>query len=92
MERDEGSFLGAMSLNYGVTILGFLLPVLLLYLFHQISGATAAVLAGLGAVLFPAVFYRSSRSWWLMNYYLVLPHHLPVNRGREAGRNEDENT
>ncbi|HRE05726.1 MAG TPA: DUF983 domain-containing protein [Opitutaceae bacterium] len=92
LERDEGSFLGAMSLNYGVTILGFLLPVLLLYLFHQISGATAAVLAGLGAVLFPAVFYRSSRSWWLMNYYLVLPHHLPVNRGREAGRNEDENT
>ncbi|MBL9206616.1 MAG: DUF983 domain-containing protein [Opitutaceae bacterium] len=92
LERDEGSFLGAMSLNYGVTLVGFLVPVLLLYLFGVISGMTASVVAGMGAVLVPALFYRSSRSWWLMNYYLVLPHHLPANREGPAAQNEDENT
>jgi uncharacterized protein (DUF983 family) len=91
LERDEGSFLGAMSLNYGVTVCGFLVPVLIAYLVGWFSGTTAAVLAGAGSVLFPILFYRSSRSWWLMNYYLVLPQHLPANqRVIEAG--EDENT
>lgn len=90
-ERDEGSFLGAMSLNYGVTICLFLVPVLIAYLAGGLSGATAAWLAGVGAVGFPVLFYRSSRSWWLMNYYLVLPGHLPANqRVIEAG--EDANT
>jgi hypothetical protein len=90
-ERDEGSFLGAMSLNYGVTVCGFLVPVLVAYLAGLLAGRSAVILAGLGAVGFPILFYRSSRSWWLMNYYLVLPHHLPVNQRKiEAG--EDANT
>jgi uncharacterized protein (DUF983 family) len=29
-ERDEGVFLGSMSLNYGVTLIGFLAPVIAL--------------------------------------------------------------
>jgi uncharacterized protein (DUF983 family) len=91
LERDEGSFLGAMSLNYGVTVCGFLVPVLLAYLAGWLSGVTSAVLAGAGAILFPVLFYRSSRSWWLMNYYLVLPHHLPANQ-REIAAGEDANT
>ncbi len=90
-ERDEGSFLGAMSLNYGVTICGFLVPVLIAYLAGWIGGVAASVLAGAGAVLFPVLFYRSSRSWWLMNYYLVVPHHLPRNQ-REITAGEDANT
>jgi hypothetical protein len=90
-ERDEGSFLGAMSLNYGVTICLFLVPVLIVYLAGGIGGMTAAILAGAGALLFPIVFYRSSRSWWLMNYYLVVPHHLPANQ-REIAADEDANT
>jgi len=90
-ERDEGSFLGAMSLNYGVTVCGFLVPVLIAYLIGWISGGTAAVMAGVGTVFFPILFYRSSRSWWLMNYYLVVPHHLPRNQ-REIASGEDENT
>ncbi len=89
IERDEGGFLGALSLNYGVTLVGFLLPVLLLAVFEVISFTAAAVAAGLGAVVFPALFYRSSRSWWLMTYYLVLPHHLPSNLERKVG--EDDN-
>lgn len=90
-ERDEGGFLGAMSLNYGVTVVGFLLPVLWLYLAGGIGGKTAAGLAGVGAVLVPVCFYRSSRSWWLMNYYAVVPHHLPVNQ-RPLADDEDANT
>jgi uncharacterized protein (DUF983 family) len=91
LERDEGGFLGAMSLNYGVTICLFLVPVLLAYLFGWIGGVAAAVTAGVGSVVFPVLFYRSSRSWWLMNYYLVLPQHLPANQRRLAA-DEDANT
>jgi len=43
-----------------------------------------------GALLVPAIFYRSSRSWWLMTYYLFLPQHLPANR-RALDVKEDEN-
>jgi len=90
-ERDEGFFLGSMSLNYGVTIFAFLVPLLVVYLAGGISGTMAAVLAGAGALLFPILFYRSSRSWWLMSYYLFLPQHLPANRVDRVN-GEDENT
>jgi hypothetical protein len=88
-DNDEGFFLGSMSLNYGVTIVCFLVPVLLLYLFGAVGGRTASILAGAGAVLFPMLFYRSSRSWWLMNYYFFLPHHLPANGGKGRGGEDD---
>jgi uncharacterized protein (DUF983 family) len=88
--NDEGFFLGSMSLNYGVTLIGFLTPLMLLAYFKVIGGTVATILAGMGAVLIPAVFYRSSRSWWLMLYYVFLPHHLPANGGN--GRmGEDDN-
>ncbi len=90
IERDEGFFLGSMTLNYGVTILGVLLPILILYLVGAFSGVVAAVLAGVSAIIFPMVFYRASRSWWLMSYYFFLPKHLPANRG-ELAPGQDEN-
>jgi hypothetical protein len=90
IERGEGFYLGSLSLNYGVTLVGYLTPVLLLAVYHVIGTTTAIVLAGVGSVLFPALFYRSSRSWWLMNYYIFFPHQLPANRtGLRA--DEDEN-
>lgn len=89
-DNDEGFFLGSMSLNYGVTLVGFLLPIMLLAYFQFIPTRTAVILACVGAIVFPALFYRSSRSWWLMNYYFFLPHHLPANGGKgRAG--EDDN-
>jgi uncharacterized protein (DUF983 family) len=95
IERDEGFFLGSMSLNYGVTLVGFLTPVLLLAYFGVMSITVAAYVAGAGAILFPVLFYRSSRSWWLMNYYVFLPQHLPANKAEdgpdEDGPDEDEN-
>jgi uncharacterized protein (DUF983 family) len=91
-ERDEGGFLGAMSLNYGVTVVGILLPILALHLAGVLSGRVAVAAAATAAVLVPAVLYRSSRSWWLMNYYVFLPHHLPANRTEPAAGGDDDNT
>ena len=90
-DKDEGFYLGSLSLNYGVTICLFLVPVLLAYLAGWIGGVAAAVTAGIGALGFPILFYRSSRCWWLMNYYLVLPQHLPANQ-RAIAADEDANT
>jgi uncharacterized protein (DUF983 family) len=88
--NDEGFFLGSMSLNYGMTITLYLVPVMLLAFYKVVGVTTAIVLAGAGAIGFPILFYRSSRSWWLMNYYLLFPHHLPANGGKgRAG--EDDN-
>src|SRR5882757_8661205 len=91
LERDEGFFLGSMSLNYGFTLFAYLVPVLLMYLAGLFSGLIAAVAAGLGAIGVPILFYRSSRSWWLMSYYFFFPHHLPANR-LDLVLGEDENT
>lgn len=90
IERDEGFFLGSMSLNYGVTLVCFLTPLALLAYFQKIGVTTAIVLAGIGSIVMPALLYRSSRSWFLMNYYFFLPHHLPANRAAQPD-GEDEN-
>jgi uncharacterized protein (DUF983 family) len=89
-ENDEGFYLGSASLNFGMTITLYLVPVMLLAFYGVIGVTTAIVLAGVGSLGFPILFYRSSRSWWLMNYYLLFPHHLPANGGK--GRvGEDDN-
>jgi len=91
IERDEGFFLGSMSLNYGVTIVFFLIPVVLMYLVGWLSGMAASIVAGAGALGVPILFYRASRSWWLANYFVFLPHQLPANQ-RELSEGEDANT
>ncbi len=82
IERDEGSYLGAMSLNYGFTVIGFIAPLSILAAASVISWQTFAIAAVAGAFLLPILFYRSSRSWWLMNYYFFLPQHLPANQDK----------
>jgi uncharacterized protein (DUF983 family) len=89
-EKDEGFYLGAMSLNYGVTLVGGLVPVALLWYGGALSGRWAVGLAIGGSILVPLLLYRSSRSWQLMLYYCFFPHHLPANR-RELAATEDEN-
>ncbi len=92
LERDEGFFIGSMSLNYGVTLVCFLTPVMILAYMGVIGTTLAIVLAGIGSIGFPIAFYRSSRSWWLMQYYLMFPLHLPANKGTgQAAALEDEN-
>ncbi len=90
IERDEGFYLGSLSLNYGVTLICYLLPIGLLAYFNVIGTTLAIVLAAIGALLVPALLYRSSRSWFLMNYYFFLPHHLPANKTvPTAGQDEN---
>ena len=90
-ERDEGFFIGSMSLNYGVTLVCFLTPVMLLA-YKGVIGTTAAiVLSGVGSVGFPMLFYRSSRSLWLMQYYALFPLHLPANKDPGGAEHGDEN-
>lgn len=88
-ERGEGFFLGSMSLNYGVTAFLVLLPVLMLGWTGVMAPAVAVTLAVVAAFLFPILFYRCSRSWWLMAYFYFLPHELPANRAG-ASPQEDE--
>jgi uncharacterized protein (DUF983 family) len=89
IEKDEGFFLGAMSLNYGVTLVVFLAPVALCW-YYGLLGDTASIVLVVGfSIVVPVAFYRSSRSWQLMLYYFFLPQHLPANR-RQLGA-EDEN-
>ena len=49
-------------------------------LIGKLLGNKLILFGGIGALAVPALLYRSSRSWWLMNYYLFLPNHLPANR------------
>ncbi|HQY05414.1 MAG TPA: DUF983 domain-containing protein [Lacunisphaera sp.] len=90
LEKDEGFFLGAMAINYGVTCVGLLTPVAALWYFGVLPGRVAIGMAIGLALLAPLALYRSSRSWQLMLYYYFLPQHLPANR-RELGALEDEN-
>jgi uncharacterized protein (DUF983 family) len=89
IEKDEGFFLGAMSLNYGVTLVAFLAPVAVCWYKGVLGDTASIVLAVALSVVVPVAFYRSSRSWQLMLYYSFLPQHLPANR-RKLG-DEDEN-
>lgn len=78
--RDEGFFLGATWLNYFVTVICFLGPVLILAYKKVIGENAAIVLVGIGSIGIPALIFRSSRSWWLLSYYFVLPQQLPANQ------------
>lgn len=89
-EKDEGFYLGAMSLNYGLTLVGALTPVALLWYYGVLGGRVAVVLAVAFSVIIPVALYRSSRSWQLMLYYSFFPQHLPRNR-RALDGIEDEN-
>jgi len=79
-----------MSLNYGITLIFILTPVAVLWYNNVLSDRVASMLALVGAVLFPALFYRSSRSWWLMSYYFFLPQHLPANRMADPGESSSK--
>lgn len=89
LEREEGFFLGAMALNYGVTCIVFLTPIALLWYYGVLGNTVAAIVAITAALLVPLLLYRSSRSWQLMLYYFFLPQHLPVNRLQLSGAEDD---
>jgi uncharacterized protein (DUF983 family) len=82
-DRGNGFFLGAMVWNYGVTVFGLLLWVVLAALRGWIAPPLAIGLGLAIALIFPWIFYKWSWVLWLTTYYAVLPNELPVNSGAE---------
>lgn len=80
---DQGSdafFLGAASINYTVTLVLLLVPVLVL-VFRGSLDVLPAILFAVGwCIIFPIIFYRPSRSLWLMIWFLMFPGELPANQ------------
>ena len=89
LDRGDGFFLGPFVINYSVTAFGFVVPVLLCHVAGWLGGAATLVLAGIGALVIPALLYRCSWSWWLMVYFYFLPQKLPGNRD-ELHEDEEE--
>lgn len=89
-DRGEGFYLGAMCVNYAVTILFYLIPLLFLAVYGVLETQTAIVLGVVGSFVFPLLFYRSSRSWWLMSYFYFLPQELPANRPDGVDRQDPD--
>jgi uncharacterized protein (DUF983 family) len=79
-EREEGFFIGALVINYTVTAVPLLLPLLVAVFVEVISVRTALIVAGVWCVIVPVLFYNPSRSLWMMLYYLVFPRDLPANQ------------
>ena len=82
--RDDGFFLGATWLNYFITVICFLAPVMTLAYKHLIGETAAIAMAGVGSLGIPVLIFRPSRSWWLMSYYVFLPGQLPANQSSGA--------
>ena len=76
----EGFYMRATSLNFGVTLTCYLLPIVVL-VFNDLISESLAIGLAFGAVLVPLLLYRSSRSWSLLNYYIFCPDELPANGG-----------
>jgi uncharacterized protein (DUF983 family) len=83
-EKEEGFFLGAMVFSYTLTaLIAGVVPCIALLaglaqapLRDQVAVFGAAIAA---ALVLPFLFYRPSKSLWLMTYYAFVPDELPVN-------------
>jgi hypothetical protein len=83
-EREQGYFLGAMYINYGVTVVLALLGSFALEWWREVSLTQQLVLWVLFGGLFPLVFFRYSRSLWLAFDYFFDPRDDEVPAGDEA--------
>jgi uncharacterized protein (DUF983 family) len=83
-EKEEGFFLGALVFNYTVTVLSMIIPLVVAVYLRLVGMWTALAVAAAWCVVFPFLFYPTSKSLWLMTYYLFVPGELPANRSDEA--------
>lgn len=79
IEREDGFFLGAMALNYAAAAFPLVVVFVLVFM-ERISVPVAMAVAIAWGVLVPVLFYRTSRSLWMMLVYLVIPQRLPANQ------------
>src|SRR5258708_1272852 len=81
LERGEGFFLGPLVINYGITVFGFVWPLVVLGVSGALPGIAAFSAAAIGCFGLPPVLYRLSWSLWLMVYFGFQPEKLPANGG-----------
>jgi uncharacterized protein (DUF983 family) len=74
-ERAQGYFVGAIYVNYGVTVVIAVVGYFVLWTTTGISTAGQLALWVPFVVLFPLWFFRYSRSLWLALEYLLNPEH-----------------
>ncbi len=79
-EREQGYFVGAIYVNYAVTV-GICITGFLLLERFTVLGVTAQILLWSAfGVVFPLAFFRYSRSLWLSIEYLFNPEPLGGTR------------
>jgi hypothetical protein len=81
IETGDGAFLGPLVINYGVTVFGVVIPIIVLYAVGRLGPAATVSLALAAALLVPLLLYRLSWYWWLALYYFFLPQDVPYNLG-----------
>jgi uncharacterized protein (DUF983 family) len=81
-EREDGFFLGALVINYTVTSVLLLVPLLVLVFREQVGITSGVIAAVVWCIVFPLIFFPTSKSLWLRTYYLCFPRQLPANGGR----------
>jgi uncharacterized protein (DUF983 family) len=64
-EREQGYFVGAIYINYAITVLIMLTGFFVLDYVTQLSLAQQIILWCVFGVVFPLAFYRYSKSLWL---------------------------
>jgi uncharacterized protein (DUF983 family) len=72
-EREQGYFIGAMYINYGVTVILALLGSFALEAWAQPSLTQQLVLWVVFGTVFPVLFFRHSRGLWLGFDYIFDP-------------------
>ncbi len=92
LEREEGGFLGAMTINYAVTTLLWVV-LLVVWLFVDLPGIHLAALTIVSVALvglFPLLFYPFSKTIWAAVDYLVYRTN-PDYRTRDAAERSSGN-
>jgi uncharacterized protein (DUF983 family) len=83
-DRGDGFFLGPFVLNYIVTVVVFIIPTILLYVYGAIGRTVMSVAVAFAALVIPVLLYRRSWGWWLTGYFYFLPQKLPNNHEEEG--------
>jgi len=81
-EREQGYFVGAIYINYGVTTILAIAGFFALDHFIGIPLTQQIILWSGFCILFPLFFFRHSRSLWLSFDYIFNPPDTPDDRGR----------
>jgi uncharacterized protein (DUF983 family) len=79
IQREDGFFLGAIAINYAAAAAPLIVIFVLIFM-NAISVPVALAIAIPWTIVVPILFYRTSKSLWLMLVYLFMLRDLPANR------------